>query len=161
MDKSAAYFFHFLLNSALWLLIIFISINQCGVLSFLTHYPNHISIDIKHDMFPINIWCFQSVPLFFFGACNDNAPAKTSKSDCIFHNFVCRQADRNTSQTIQNHLFVRYRYSRGSAEHTHVHTGTDMDSPMKVKQFCYIARKLSWEKEKRIFTVKCINVLNN
>jgi hypothetical protein len=40
------------LNSALCRLIILISIKRCGILSFLTHYPVHISIDIQHDIFP-------------------------------------------------------------------------------------------------------------
>ncbi len=54
------------LNSALCRLIILISIKRCGILSFLTHYPVHISIDIQHDIFPHwDLMCFQSVPLIF------------------------------------------------------------------------------------------------
>ncbi len=57
------------LNSALCRLIIFFSIKRCGILSFLTHYPVHISIDIliQHDIFPHwDLMCFQSVPLIFW-----------------------------------------------------------------------------------------------
>ncbi len=59
------------LNSALCRLIIFNSIKQCGILSFLTHYPVHISIDIQHDIFPHwDLMCFQSVPFIYFDQCN-------------------------------------------------------------------------------------------
>ncbi len=56
------------LNSALCRFIILFSIKRCGILSFLTHYPVHISIDIliQHDIFPHwDLMCFQSVPLIF------------------------------------------------------------------------------------------------
>lgn len=35
------------------MLIVFISIKQCGIFSFLTHYKVHISVDIRHDSFPL------------------------------------------------------------------------------------------------------------
>ncbi|CAI9623369.1 unnamed protein product [Staurois parvus] len=40
------------LNSVIFRLIIFISIKRWGILTFLTHYPVHTSIDIQHNMFP-------------------------------------------------------------------------------------------------------------
>ncbi len=47
----------------------FLSIKRCGILSFLTHYPVHISIDIQHDIFPHwDLMCFQSVPLIFLSS---------------------------------------------------------------------------------------------
>ncbi len=55
------------LNSALCRLIIFISIKRCGILSFLTHYPVHISIDIQHDIL-FFLLCFQSLPLIFLSS---------------------------------------------------------------------------------------------
>lgn len=39
------------LNSALCRMIIFISIKQFGILSFLNHYPVHTSIDTHYDFF--------------------------------------------------------------------------------------------------------------
>lgn len=51
------------LNSALCRLIVFISIKQCGVLSFLTHYPVHISINIQYDF---QIRCVFKMFLTFF-----------------------------------------------------------------------------------------------
>ncbi len=77
MDYSLLHHFFTLifgvsLNSALCRLIIFISIKRCGILSFLTHYPVHISIDIQHDIFPHwDLMCFQSVPLIFWAVYND------------------------------------------------------------------------------------------
>ncbi len=45
---------------------IFISIKQCGILSFLTHYPVHICKYIHHDIFPQwGLMSFQSIPYFF------------------------------------------------------------------------------------------------
>lgn len=45
-------------------LIIFISMKQCAILSFLTRYPFHISIDIQHDVFsPLRADVF---PMCFF-----------------------------------------------------------------------------------------------
>lgn len=52
MEKTDASFspliFGVPLNSALCMLIVFMAIKQCGILSFLTHYSVHISIDIQH-----------------------------------------------------------------------------------------------------------------
>ncbi len=57
------------LNSALCRLIIFISTKRCGILSFLTHYPVHISIDIQHDTFPHwDLMFFQNVPFIFLSS---------------------------------------------------------------------------------------------
>ncbi len=57
------------LNSSLCRLIIFISIKRCGILSSLTHYPVHISIDIQDDIFPHwDLMWFQSVPLIFLNS---------------------------------------------------------------------------------------------
>lgn len=53
----------FALSLSPWL-IIFISMKQCAILSFLTRYPFHISIDIQHDVFsPLRADVF---PMCFF-----------------------------------------------------------------------------------------------
>ncbi len=54
------------LNSALCRLIILISIKRCGLLSFLTNYPVHISIDVQHDISPIEIRRVFKVFLYIF-----------------------------------------------------------------------------------------------
>lgn len=41
----------FSLISALYRLIIFFSIKRCGILSFISHYPVHISIDMRNNFF--------------------------------------------------------------------------------------------------------------
>lgn len=41
----------FSLISALYRLIIFFSIKRCGILSFISHYPVHISIDMQNNFF--------------------------------------------------------------------------------------------------------------
>lgn len=41
----------FSLISALYRLIIFFSIKRCGILSFISHYPAHISIDMQNNFF--------------------------------------------------------------------------------------------------------------
>lgn len=53
----------FSLSLSPWL-IIFISMKQCAILSFLTRYPFYISIDIQHDVFsPLRADVF---PMCFF-----------------------------------------------------------------------------------------------
>ncbi len=63
------------LDSALCRLIIFIPIKRCGVLSFLTHYPVHISIDIQHDsFFPLRSDVFSKCSFNFLSSICSGGP---------------------------------------------------------------------------------------